>query len=111
MPQTIYTKPYSWETGQVILTVLGCMALIATIVYGFNDKAITHPLWLCLWTLQIMDFLLDPDTCRIRRTKTNPDGSTIKIRRPLIGFKRCETLVDEDCQSDGYRYEKAYLRI
>lgn len=111
MPQTIYIKPYSWVTGQVILSVLGSMALISTIVYGIDDRTISHPLWFIFWTAQIMNFLLDPDVCRIRRTKTNLDGSTVKVRRPLIGFKRCEELVDGDCQSDGYRYERAYLRI
>lgn len=58
--------------------------------------------------------ILDPETT-IESIKTMPDGTMVHVRRPLIGFKRCESPLGVtggyEVRIDGYRYEPAHFRI
>jgi hypothetical protein len=45
------------------------------------------------FSLQIVNFLVDPAIRCTRYTRRDPEDGTrkIKVVRPLIGFRRCET--------------------
>lgn len=65
--------------------------------------------------LVLLVFLvLDPETT-ITSRKVLPDGTAVKVRRPIIGFKRCESPLGltggYEVRIDGFRYEPAYIRI
>lgn len=63
---------------------------------------------------QVLILLLDPETC-YQFTRKNPDGTEVRVRRPIVGFRRCEALVGMtggyEVRVDGWRYEPALIRI
>lgn len=112
MSEVNYTAPISITTRIIILTCVMVPAVLSWIIFGF-DTIPTRTLFFIFYTLQIIWFVIDPSLCYIWFSRTQPDGTKIKVKRPLVGFKRCEKvrgLVDDD-DDDGYRHERAFLRI
>ncbi|PLB45017.1 hypothetical protein P170DRAFT_440179 [Aspergillus steynii IBT 23096] len=110
MTEVNYTAPLSSITRTIILTTAMVAALLSWLVWGFHT-APTRTFFFIFYTLQITWFVIDPGLCYIWFSRTQPDGTKVKVKRPVIGFKRCETvrgLVDDD---DGYRHERALVRI
>lgn len=67
------------------------------------------------FTLQILSVLIDPEVCYLWFTRKNPDGTKIKVIKPLIGFRKYETQIGftggYEVRYDGWRYEPAFIRI
>lgn len=113
MAQTMYTRPYpSWLMALVCLPCTA-LAIVLAIVKGLGSYAFFTALLINLFFLAIFA-VLDPD-CVIMSQRRMSDGSIVAVRRPLIGFKRCERRVGVtggyEVRTDGYRYEQAYIRI
>ncbi|KAH8433930.1 uncharacterized protein LDX57_011566 [Aspergillus melleus] len=111
MSEVNYTCPVPFFMRMLILTTATVAAIISWLFLGFN-AAPTRTLCFIFYTLQITWFVIDPEFCYIWFSRTQPDGTKVKVKRPVIGFKRCETvrgLVDDE--DDGYRHERAFLRI
>lgn len=109
-PQVVYTRPFSTMTWLFVPFVLGSIATISTYALG-TDSILRHIVWLSFFTIQGASVVLDPRVCAVTTTRTYPDGSKVKIRRPLIGFRCCETQPDPEFQPGWKRHERAYLRI
>ncbi|KAI1164830.1 hypothetical protein F5B18DRAFT_227560 [Nemania serpens] len=113
MAQTIYRRPWpDW-----LLVVIAFPLVIAWFTLIFLQGA-TSPAALSLGAacliVRAVFTLFDPETT-IESIKTMPDGTIVHVRRPLIGFKRCESSLGVtggyEVRIDGYRYEPAYIRI
>ncbi|KAI1122982.1 hypothetical protein F5Y10DRAFT_62716 [Nemania abortiva] len=113
MPQTVYRRPWPQWLVFAISLPLSAAWIILIIVQG----ATSHPavivgaadlLVLVLFTV------LDPETT-ITTRKALPDGTVVKVRRPLVGFKKYEAPLGltggYEVRIDGFRYEPAYIRI
>ncbi|KAK1140075.1 hypothetical protein N8T08_010907 [Aspergillus melleus] len=61
-----------------------------------------------------MNLLLDPETT-YKTTRVLEDGTTVRVKRPLVGFKMNETEVGVtggyEVRVDGWRYEHALVRL
>ena len=89
-------------------------AFVALFFTISRDSPIT---WIVLgvaFIISILGVLFDPDTC-IQYTEQLADGTEVKVKQPLIGFKKYETLVgvtgDYEVGVDGWRRERALLRL
>jgi hypothetical protein len=114
MSQIVYTAPLSLTT-RLLIVVASCLAgAISWFAVGF-DSAITKTLGMIFFTLQIVNALVDPDVCYIWFTRTNADGTKVKVIRPLVGFRKFETQIGftggYEVRYDGWRYEPAVFRI
>lgn len=117
MLQTFYSRPYSMAFCVVVLFLLGTVAVTATIVLGIQS-AFAMRAWFLFNTVQVAAVVLDPNIC-VFTTTTNRNGLKVKIKRPLIGFARCETQKDipdnNEDQSIPWRWtqihEQALLRV
>lgn len=115
-PQQIYYHyhiPFGMDSWVALYVFIGMTAAIARYQYDYNG----HFLWLLFHTCQNLKFLFDPDTCSLSKKKKLPDGSEVKVNKPLIGFRECEKQTTEfPGAPDGtlpnmWKYERAYLRI
>lgn len=109
----MYTRPYpNWLVALVCMP-LTALAIVLAIVKGLGSYAFFAALVTNLFFLAIF-MVLDPD-CVIKGRRRMSDGSIVRVRRPLIGFKRCERKAGVtggyEIRIDGYRYEEAYIRI
>lgn len=113
MAQTMYIRPYPNWLMALICMPLAALAIVLAIVKGLGSYALFAALVTNLFFLTIFT-LLDPN-CVIKSRRKMSDGSIVRVRRPLIGFKKCERKVGVtggyEVRIDGYRYEKAYIRI
>jgi hypothetical protein len=113
MPQTLYKRPWPrWVVLAVILPLTGLLIAMAA-TQGIQSPA--------TWTVLLVEALalilftvLDPEVT-IKSRRVLPDGSVVRVRRPIVGFKKYETQVGVlggyEVRFDGFRYEEAYLRI
>ncbi|KAH8658393.1 hypothetical protein BX600DRAFT_469065 [Xylariales sp. PMI_506] len=113
MPQVMYNRPWpSWITFVIIFsTTVVAIAFIAT--KGIRSTITVAVVSVTLLMLTVIS-ILDPETT-IETRRTMSDGTVVHVRRPIIGFKRCERVVgvtgNYEVRVDGYRYERAYFRI
>ena len=108
--QISYSRPYSSVHGQIVLLVLACAAATSSLVYGHMART-SQILWMSFYLLQIANVILDPKISFTTTQKT-PDGTAVRVRRPLIGFKKCESVVDFDGKTDGdVRNGRAFIRL
>lgn len=111
MSEVNYTCPLSFPTRIVISTATMVPAVLSWITLGFNTN-LTRVFFFVFHTMQIMWFVIDPRLCYIWFSRKQPDGSKVRVKRPVVGFKRWERvrgLVDDE--DDGYRHERALLRV
>lgn len=113
MPQTLYDRPYS-EATHVLALFIPCFAGVLSQSLLGIESPVTRIFFAIFFILQLVLVLINPDIC-IWFTRTNPDGTKVRLKRPLVGFKRYETQVGftggYEVRYDGYRYEPALLRI
>lgn len=112
MAQTYYRRPYSLLWFFVIQ-----FTLLVTYITLLALR--THHL-LTLLTIttvainSILGALFDPETCYKTKTMLD-DGTVVRVKRPFIGLKSHEDLVGltggYEVRVDGWRYEKALIRI
>ncbi|KAI0551694.1 hypothetical protein F4679DRAFT_122127 [Xylaria curta] len=113
MPQTVYQRPWpQWLALAVVLPLT-----IAWLVLIFTEGAVSRAATILGSTdiLVLLVFtILDPETT-ITSSGVLPDGTIVKVRRPIIGFKRYESSLGltggYEVRIDGFRYEPAYIRI
>ena len=112
MTQIDYDCPYPKYPcllGSLIFNIL----YIASILNNGQGAKMSWILFAFAWP-PMMDFLaLDPATY-VTSKKTLRNGREVTIKRSFIGFKRLEIVVDtghEVTAQDGYRYERAFIRI
>lgn len=89
-----YTRPYPELAGQLVLLVLGILGLTSRAVYG-HKAPISYDIWIVFFTVQLVDVFTDPETFVIRKTMEDGDGAEVRVKRPLIGFRWCEQLLNE----------------
>lgn len=106
--QIIYSRPYSFLSGEIALSILAATAVTSSLVYGHQAR-MPFILWMSFYIFQIANVLIDPKIC-IRTTK-DEDGTAVRVRRPLIGFKRCEMEVVDGEDYGGVRNGRAFIRL
>lgn len=89
MKQIIYTRPYSLKSTYGVLILLVMTVIFAIVVLGIQST-LTLVAWFLFLVAQFTAVVLDPNICAFTTTMKR-NGSKVKIRRPLIGFARCET--------------------
>lgn len=89
MKQIFYTRPYSTSHCRVVLGLLGMIGYFSIIVFGIQSM-LTVMICLFYFIAQLGAVVLEPDICAFT-TRTQQNHSKPKIRRPLVGFARCET--------------------
>ncbi|KAJ8119251.1 hypothetical protein ONZ43_g3759 [Nemania bipapillata] len=113
MPQTVYRRPWpQWLILALSLPLSATWVILISLQGAASQSAMivgaTDILALLVFTV------FDPDTT-ITSRKVLPDGTPVKVRRPLIGFKRHEMPLGltggYEVRIDGFRYEPAYIRI
>ncbi|KAB8234307.1 uncharacterized protein BDW43DRAFT_273802 [Aspergillus alliaceus] len=97
----------------VVTGLLGVSWPAMVFIYG-PHATISHVMLVAYVVAQVLVFILNPENY-YEFTRKSPDGSEVRVRRPLVGFKRCETLVGltggYEVRMDGWRYEPALVRI
>ncbi|TRX87991.1 hypothetical protein FHL15_011132 [Xylaria flabelliformis] len=113
MPQTVYRRPWP----QWLVLVINLPLTIASLILIFTEGAISRAAVIVTSAdvLVLLVFtILDPETT-ITSRGVLPDGTVVKVRRPIIGFKRCESPLGltggYEVRIDGFRYEPAYIRV
>ncbi|GAP87985.1 hypothetical protein SAMD00023353_3200240 [Rosellinia necatrix] len=113
MPQTVYRRPWPQWLVLAISLPLTIAWVILIFVRGVTSRAsavvgLIDILMLLIFTL------FDPETT-ITSHQTLPDGTAVRVRRPIFGFKRYESPLGltggYEVRIDGFRYEPAYVRI
>lgn len=116
MPQIVYKAPLSFPVRTSILFVFVLSFALSWYFAGF-EAPLTKTLMLIFFTLQIASVVVDPEICYIWYTRRDPEDGTkkIKVVRPVIGFRSCETQIGftggYEVRYDGWRYERALIRI
>lgn len=116
MPQIVYKAPLTFPIRISILSVFAVSAVLSWYFSGFRAP-LTKTLMFIYFTLQIVNSILDPEVCCIWYTRRDPEDETrkIKVVRPVIGFRSCETQIGftggYEVRYDGWRYERALIRI
>ncbi|KAI0868430.1 hypothetical protein GGS24DRAFT_213823 [Hypoxylon argillaceum] len=113
MPQTVYTRPWPQWLAYAITLPLSTAWLVLLIVQGATSRAAPIVGTLALLA-RLLFLVLDPETT-ITSRKVLPDGTVVKVRRPIVGFTRHEAPLGltggYEVRIDGFRYEPAYIRI
>lgn len=109
----MYNRPYpAWLILAVCLP-LTTVVVVLLIVQGVGSRAPWIVLLINLLAMGVFAILAPDFTINSRRRMS--DGTVQQVRRPLIGFRRCEKKVGltggYEVRVDGFRYEEAYLRI
>ena len=110
MPQTFYNFHSLRRVGSVGSLLLGII-WIASIFINGNTATPTNLLMISYFLSHIF---LVASARYWETTRQNPDGTQVQVRRPLIGFRRCETIVGDEKGwdfDDGWSYEPACIRI
>ena len=91
MPQIYYIRPYPLKCLSIIITVL---SIIYFSLYATQGPA--HPTSyitvITIFGIIFLGILVDPEIV-YQTSRVLEDGSEVRVRRPLIGFRSCETLV------------------
>ncbi|KAI0448545.1 hypothetical protein F5B21DRAFT_510025 [Xylaria acuta] len=113
MPQTVYQRP--WPQWLVVATSLPLS--IAWLILISTEGAISRAavvVGLVDVLLLLIFVILDPETTITSRGVLS-DGTIVKVRRPIVGFKKYESPLGltggYEVRIDGFRYEPAYIRI
>jgi len=104
-----------WPRWVPFAVTLPLTALFIAMVVTRGVKSLTP------WIILVVDAIalivlaiLDPEVT-IETHKVLLDGRLVPVRRPIVGFKRCEREVGVtggyEVRVDGFRYEEAYFRI
>lgn len=113
MAQTYYRRPYSLSLLFIVVAALTILFLITFFVFGRSQPAVWVILSLDILVC-ILGTLFDPGTA-IKSERKLDDGTVVPVRRPLVGFRHCETRVGltggYEVRVDGWRYEEAIIRI
>lgn len=109
----MYNRPYpAWLALVVCLPLTAAVVVLAT-TQGLRSPAPWAVLLVNIIALGVFTVLAPDITITSRRVV--PDGTVLRVRRPLVGFKRCERMVGVsggyDVRVDGFRYEEAYVRL
>lgn len=109
MPQYLYNTRYLSRRGSIVGLILGLVWVASIFITGH----LATPTVLLGIGYFAFEYLLCASTMYWSTTRTGPDGTMVKVRRPLIGFKRLETVVEDEKfgMDDGWRYEPARIRI
>lgn len=108
-----YHQPFGFLVWQLITFLFGLTAMVAQHQYDYHG----YFLWFLFLTTSNLTILLNPTLCALRTTMKLPDGSEVKVKKPLISFRICEkqTTVFPGALGEGlpeeWQYDKAYLRI
>lgn len=109
----MYQCPWPEWVALAIRLPLAVGWLVLIIVLGVSSDA-TLIVGILHFVAQLVFIFGDPETT-ITTRKALPDGTVVKVRRPIIGFKRYESPLGltggYEVRIDGYRYEPAYIRI
>ncbi|KAI0531628.1 hypothetical protein GGR58DRAFT_223902 [Xylaria digitata] len=113
MPQTMYRRP--WPTWLALVLSLPLSVAWITLILVQGAKSLAAPIVGAIDILVLLVFtVLDPEVT-ITSRKAMPDGTVVRVRRPIVGFKRLETQLGltggYEVRIDGFRYEPAYIRI
>lgn len=113
MAQTRYNRPWPLWVPVVIFLPFTCALVGIAIVYGVQRPHVWIAIAVETLALLLMT-ALDPETT-IESKGMLDDGTPVRVRRPLVGFKRLERKVGVtggyEVRFDGYRYEEAYIRL
>lgn len=113
MPQTYYTRPYSLKWLFITVAILVVLFLVLFFVLGSSHPASYVFLALAI-TISLVATVLDLETA-YATTTTLDDGRVVRVKRPLVGLRRCECKVGltggYEVRVDGWRYEEALIRI
>jgi len=113
MPQVYYQRLLpSW-----ILLIEALIFIAILIAVAVTQGVTSQAVWIVIFVqflVQSLLTILDPGTT-IESLKKMDDGSVVKVRRPIIGFRKCERIVGStggyEVRIDGFRYEEAYIRL
>lgn len=114
MPQTYYARPYPVKClSTIIITILSIIYLLLCTTQGPAHPT-SHITIITTFGITFLAILVDPETV-YQTSRVLEDGTEVPVRRPLIRFKSCETLVGltggYEVRVDGWRYEEAFIRI
>lgn len=109
----MYRRLYPRWLLPIFVAALSALFLVFFFVFGRSRPA--------TWVVLAVDFfvlivgtLLDPEVT-IESERRLDDGTLVRVRRPIVGFRRCETRVGltggYEVRMDGWRYEEAIIRI
>lgn len=103
--QTYYLPPIHPLLGVVIF---GIIIAITCILTSIDKPSAVDYLFIAL---NMTYLLTQPDLACLRTKRKQADGSTIKIRKPFIGFTTYERVeYEEDFETDAI-HERAFVRI
>ncbi|KAI1747200.1 hypothetical protein F4782DRAFT_447646 [Xylaria castorea] len=113
MSQTVYRRPWP----QWLVLAISLPLTIAWLILVFKEGIISRAAVVVgsADVLVLLTFtILDPETTTTSRGVLS-DGTVVKVRRPLVGFRRYESPLGltggYEVRIDGFRYEPAYIRI
>ena len=112
MPQTYYDCPYPKQPCLIGSVLLSIPWIISILINGPGAKTY----WICsifFWLPMLFFLALDPETY-VTSKRTLRNGQEVTVKRSFIGLKRLENVVDtgnEVTAQDGFRYERALIRI
>jgi hypothetical protein len=113
MPQTVYRRPWPEWLVLAISIPLTVAWLVITITRGLTSYAALS-IGITVIVVLLIFTVLDPETT-ILHCQIQPDGTVIRVKRPIVGFKRYESQLGltggYEVRVDGFRYERAYIRI
>jgi hypothetical protein len=113
MLQTVYRCPWPQWLFLSINLPLSAAWVILIILQGATSRAAAVVGVIDISALLLFT-VLDPETT-ITSRKFLPDGTVVKVRRPIFRFKRYEAPLGltggYEVRIDGFRYEPAYIRI
>ncbi|KAI3327098.1 hypothetical protein HD806DRAFT_485980 [Xylariaceae sp. AK1471] len=113
MPQTVYRSPWpAWLPIAISIPLSVGWFIIAAMQGATSYTAVFIGITILVVLLTFT--VLDPE-CTVTSRKTLPDGTAVRVRRPIVGFKRYESQLGltggYEVRFDGFRYEPAYIRI
>lgn len=97
----------------LLFLIIGLIATIKSYYY----KTYSQNLFSFVALTLFLTLILDPTRFALRTTKKLPDGSEVRVKKPIIAFRRYEETSDSFPGDDGdtlpeqWRFERAYLRI
>lgn len=107
MVQTRYKRPYSLVFYLALL--FGLFTAYLVLVFTVGLLWWTWLIFAAMLVVGALGTIFDP--AGIQHTRHLEDGTEVRVKRPLIGLKNCETRYgitgDYEVSSDGFRYESA----
>lgn len=107
--QTLYPRPFFTTTYLIIQVAIIIPAIIFWTTLGFNSTP-SQICWYSFYTVQLGAVLIDPVFCSLTRTEDR-DGVKVRVKRPFVGLRCCETRVPDDVEDGDMTHEQAFLRI